>query len=105
MAPEGEAGDGRSSHADSFMARTARTQQEIVLKQRPPRTGCPDHSLPTTRELSRTHTTNNNNNLTTTMSSTHPTTRINTTRKYKSFHPRLHLRITQIHTTIITPKH
>ena len=35
MAPEGEAGDGRSSHADSTaysMARSARTQQEIVQK-------------------------------------------------------------------------
>jgi hypothetical protein len=38
MAPEGEAGDGRSNHTDStvcFIARTARTQQEIVRKRRP----------------------------------------------------------------------
>jgi hypothetical protein len=109
MAPEGEAGDGRSSHADSTacsMVRTMRTQQEIVQKRRPPGTGCPEHNQPTTRESSCTHTTTTNNNLTTTTTSnTHPTMRTNTARKCKSFLTRLHLRITQIHTTIITPKH
>jgi hypothetical protein len=61
-------------------------------------------SQPTTRESSRTHTTTTNNNLTiTSTSSTHPTTRTSTVRKCKFFH--LRLRITQIHTTIITPKH
>jgi hypothetical protein len=65
MAPEGEVEDGHSSRADStvcFMARTARTQQEIVQKQRPLGTGCPEHSQTTTRGSSRTHTTTNNNN-------------------------------------------
>jgi hypothetical protein len=104
MAPDGEAGDRRSSCADStacFMARTARTQQEIVQKRRPPVTGCPEHSRPTTRDSSHTHTTTNNNLTTTSTSSIHPTTRTSTVRKCKFFH--LRLRITQIHTTIITP--
>jgi hypothetical protein len=111
MAREGEAGDGRSNHADStvyFMAKIARTQQEIVWKRRPPGTGCPEHNQPTTSESSRTHTTTTNNNLTTTStSSIHPTTHTSTVRKCKFFHLHLHLRlhITQIHTTIITPKH
>jgi hypothetical protein len=38
-------------------------------------------------------------------SNTHPTTHTSTVRKCKFFHPRLRLCITQIHTTIITPKH
>jgi hypothetical protein len=111
MAREGEARYGRSNHADStvcFMAKIACTQQEIVRKRRPPGIGCPEHSQPTTSESSRTHTTTNNNNLTTTsMSSIHPTTHTNTVRKCKFFHLHLHLclHITQIHTTIITPKH
>jgi hypothetical protein len=109
MAPEGEAEDGRNSSADSticFMARTARTQQEIVHKRRPPGTGYPEHNQPTTRESSRTHTTTNNNNPTTmSTSSIHPTTRTSTVRKCKLYHLCLRLRITQIHTTIITPKH
>jgi hypothetical protein len=37
------------------------------------------------------------------MSSIHPTTRTSTARKCKFYH--LHLRITQIHNTITTPKH
>jgi hypothetical protein len=48
MAPEGEAEDGCNSRADSivcFMARTARTQQKIVQKQRPPGIGCPDQRV------------------------------------------------------------
>jgi hypothetical protein len=64
-APEGEVEDGRNSHADSTaysMARTSHTQQEIAQKRRTPGTECPGHSQPTTRELSRTHTTTNNNN-------------------------------------------
>jgi hypothetical protein len=107
MAPEGEAEDGRSSRVDSivcFMAKTALTQQEIVQKQRPPGTGCPEHNQPTTRGSSHTHTTTNNNNLTTTSTSIiHPTTRTSTVRKCKFYH--LRLRITQIHNTITTPKH
>jgi hypothetical protein len=108
MSQEGEAGDGCNSRADSttyFTVKTARTQQEIVRKRRPQRTGCPKHSQSTTNELSHTHTTTINNNLISTTSSTHPTTCTNTARKYKSSHPRLHLRTTQINTTIITPKH
>jgi hypothetical protein len=109
MPREGGAGDGRSNHADftaCFMARIARTQQETARKQRPPGTGSLEHNWPTTRESSRTHTTTNNNNHTTTATSNiHPTTHINTFKKYKLFHPRLHLRITRTHTTKITPKH
>jgi hypothetical protein len=63
MAPEGEAEDGHSSHADStvcFMAWTTRTQQGIVQKQRPPGTECLEHSQPTTRGSSCTHTTTTN---------------------------------------------
>jgi hypothetical protein len=62
---EGEDEDRRSSHTDSIaysMARTVRTQQEITRKRRPPWTGCPGHSQPTTRELLRTHTTTTTNN-------------------------------------------
>jgi hypothetical protein len=107
MAREGGAGDGRSNHADftaCFMARIKHTQQEIVQKRRPPGTGCLEHSQPTTKESSRTHTTTNNNNHTiTTMPSIHPTMHTNTARKCKSSHPRPHLRITQIHTTQTTP--
>jgi hypothetical protein len=107
MAPEGEAKDGRSSHADStvcFMARTTRTQQGIVQKQRPPGIECPEHSQPTTRGSSRTHTTTNNNNPTTmSKSSIHPTTHTNIVKKCRFYHH--HLRITQIHNTITTPKH
>jgi hypothetical protein len=109
MAREGGAGDGRSNLTDFtayFTARIAHTQQEIARKRRPLGTECLEHNQPTTRELSRTHTTTNNNNHTTTaMSSIHPTTHISTIRKYKSYHPRLSLLITQTHTTKITPKH
>jgi hypothetical protein len=105
MAPEGEAEDGRNSHIDStvcFMVRTARTKQGIVQKQRPPGTECPEHSQPTTRGSSLTHTTTNNNNPTTTSkSSIHPTTRTNTVKKCRFCHHCL--RITQIHNTITTP--
>jgi hypothetical protein len=107
MAPKGEVEDGRSSHADStvcFMARTACTQQEIFQKQRPPGTECLEHSQPTTRGSSHTHTTTNNNNTTTTSkSSIHPTTRTSTVKKCRFYHLRLH--ITQIHNIITTPKH
>jgi hypothetical protein len=37
--------------------------------------------------------------------SIYPTTHISTTRRYKSYHPHSCLRINQIHTTKITPKH
>jgi hypothetical protein len=77
MAREGRTGDGCSNHADftaCFMARIAHTQQEIARKQRPPGIGCLEHSQPTTRELSCTHTTNttNNHTTTTTPASTQP---------------------------------
>jgi hypothetical protein len=108
MAREAEAGDGRNNLADItayFMARIAHTQQWIARKQRPPRTGCPEHNQPTTRELSRTHIiTTTHNHTTTATSSTHPTTHIHTIRKYKLSHPRLRLRITRTHTTKITPR-
>jgi hypothetical protein len=105
MAREGGAKDGRNSHTyftACFMARIAHTRQEIARKQRPPGTGCLAHSQPTTRELSRTHTTTNNNN---DHALIHPTTHTSTIRKYKLFHPRIRLPITQTHTTKITPKH
>jgi hypothetical protein len=109
MAREGGAEGGRSNRTDftaCFMARIAHTQQEIARKQRPPGTECLEHNQPTTRELSRTHTTTTNNNHTTTAtSSIHPTTHTSTIRKYKLYHPRLRIRITGTHTTKITPKH
>jgi hypothetical protein len=88
------------------MARTVRTQQEIIHKQWPTGTECPEHSRPTTRGSSRTHTTttnNNNNPTTTSKSSIHPTTHTSTVKKCRFYHLRLH--ITQIHNTITTPKH
>jgi hypothetical protein len=98
MAREGGAGDGRNNRVDFTaysMARIVHTQQEISRKQRPPGTGCLEHNQPTTRELSRTHTTTTNNNHTTTAtSSIHPTTHISFIKKYKLFHPSLRLRIT-----------
>jgi hypothetical protein len=106
MAREGEAEGGRSSRVDStiyFMARTARTQQGIVQKQRLPGTECPEHNQPTTRGSSRTHTTTANNNPTTTnKSSIHPTTCTSTVKKCRFCHH--HLRITQIHNTITPPQ-
>jgi hypothetical protein len=102
-APEGEARDGHSSRADStvcFMARTVRTQQRIVQKPRPPGTECPEHSQPTTRGPSRTHTTTSNP-ITMSKSSIHPTTRTSTVKKCRFYYHRL--RITQIHHTITTP--
>jgi hypothetical protein len=107
QAQEGGAKDGCNNHADftaCFMARTARTQQVIARKQRPPGIGCLEHSQPTTSESSRTHTTTTTTNpTTTTTSNIYPTTHITTIRKYKLFHPRLRLRITRTHTTKITP--
>jgi hypothetical protein len=101
--------DRRNSHADitaCFMAKTARTQPRIARKRRPPGTGCLGHNPPTTQELSRTHTkTTTHNHTTTTPPSIYPTTHINTTRRYRSYHPRPCLRINQTSTTKITPKH
>jgi hypothetical protein len=103
------AGDGRNNRADitaCFMAKTARTQRGIAQKQRPPGIGCLGHNPPTTKELSHTHiNTTTHNHTTTTTPSIYPTTHISTTRRYKSYHPHSRLRINQIHTTKITPKH
>jgi hypothetical protein len=96
--------DGGSSRADItayFMAKTARTQQGIARKQRPPGTGCLGRSQPTIKELSHTPITTINHT-TTSISSTHPIMHISIIRKYKSSHLRLRLRITQTHTTKIT---
>jgi hypothetical protein len=103
------AGDGRSNHADitsCFTAKTARTQQGIAMKRRPPGTGCLKHNPPTTKELSRTHiNTTTHNHTTTATPSIYPTTHIRTTRRYKSYHPHSCLRTNQTHTTKITLKH
>jgi hypothetical protein len=102
------AGDGCNSRADftaCFTAKTARTQPGIARKRRPPRTGCLGHNPPTTQELSRTHiNTTTHNHTTTAPPSIYPTTHINTTRRYKSYHPHSRLRINQTSTTKITPK-
>jgi hypothetical protein len=107
MAREAGAGDGCSNYADitaCFMARIAHTQQGIARKQRPPWTGCLEHNQPTTRELSRTHIiTTTHNHTTTATPNIHPTTHISTIRRYKLYHPHSRLRITQTHTTKITP--
>jgi hypothetical protein len=99
--------DGRSNRADitaCFMAKTARTQRGIARKQRPPGIGCLGHNQPTTKELSRTHiNTTTHNHTTTTTPNIYPTTHINTTRRYKSYHPHSRLRINQTCTTKITP--
>jgi hypothetical protein len=109
MARVAGAGDGRSNRADitaCFMAKTARTQQGIARKQRPPGTGCLGHKQPTSRELSRTHINTTTHNQTTTATpSIYPSMHISTTRRYKSYHPRSRLRINRTHTTKITPKH
>jgi hypothetical protein len=109
MAREAEAGDGRNNRADitaCSMARIAHTQQGIARKQRPPGTGCLERNQPTTSGLSRTHiTTTTHNHTTATTPNIHPTTHISTIRRYKLYHPRTRLRINQIHTTKITPKH
>jgi hypothetical protein len=101
------AGDGRNSRADitaCFTAKTARTQPRIVRKRRPPGTGCLGHNPPTTQELSCTHTnTTTHNHTTTAPPSIYPTTHINTTRSYKSYHLHPRLRINQTSTTKITP--
>jgi hypothetical protein len=107
MACVAGAGDGRSNRADitaCFTAKTARTQQGIARKRRPPGTGCLGHNPPTTKELSRTHiNTTTHNHTTTTTPSIYPTTRISTTRRYTSYHPHTRLRINQTYTTKITP--
>jgi hypothetical protein len=109
MARVAEARDERSNRADitaCFTAKTARTQQGIAPKRRPPGTGYLEHNLPTTKELSRTHiNTTTHNHTTTATPSIYPTTHIRTTRRYKSYHPHSHLRINQTYTTKITPKH
>jgi hypothetical protein len=91
------AGDRRSSRADitaCFMAKTARTQPRIARKRRPSGTGCLKHNPPTTQELLRTHiNTTTHHHTTTAPPSIYPTTHINTTRMYKSYHPRPRLRI------------
>jgi hypothetical protein len=103
--------DGHNSRADftaCFTAKTARTQQGIAWKRRPPGTGCLRRNQPTTQELSRTHiNTTSHNHITMAPLSIHLTMRTNTTRRYKSYHPhsRLRTRISQTSTTQITPKH
>jgi hypothetical protein len=85
------AGDGRNNRADftaCFMAKTARIQQGIARKQRPPETGCLGHNQPTTKELSRTHI--------------NTTTHSHTITATPSIHPSPRLRINQSHTTKIT---
>jgi hypothetical protein len=109
MARAARAGDGRSNRADitaCFTVKTARTQQGIAQKRRPPGTGCLEHNPLTTKELSRTHiNTTTHNHTTTTTPSIYPTTHIRTTMRYKSYHPHSRLRINQTYTTKITPKH
>jgi hypothetical protein len=104
------AGDGLNSRIDittCFTAKTARTQPGIARKRRPPGTGCLRHNQPTTQELSHTHINTTTHNHTTTASpSIYPTTHINTTRRYKSYHPHSNSRlsINQTSTTKITPR-
>jgi hypothetical protein len=106
MAPEGEAEDGRSSRVDytvCFMARTARTQQGTVQKQRP--LGQNVQSAASQQpEGRRPHISPPPPINPTTMSnpSIHPTTRTSTVKKCRFCHHRL--RITQIYNTITTPK-
>jgi hypothetical protein len=99
------ADDGRSSRADitaCFTVKTARTQRGIAQKRRPPETGCLGHNPPTTQELSRTHIkTTTHNHTTTAPPSIYPTTHINTTRRYKSYHPHFRLSTNQTSTTKI----
>jgi hypothetical protein len=88
------------------MVKTARIQQGIARKQRPPGTECLGHNQPTTRELSRTHiNTTTHNHTTTATPNINPTTHISTTRGYKSYHLRSRLRINRTRTTKITTKH
>jgi hypothetical protein len=109
MARVARAGDGRSSRTNTtacFTAKTTRTQRGIAQKQRPPGTGCLEHNPPTTKELSLIHiNTTSHNNTTTVPPSIYPTTHINITRRYKSYHPHSRLRINQTYITKITPKH
>jgi hypothetical protein len=109
MARVAGAGDGRSNRTDitaCFMAKTARIQQGIARKLRPPGTECLGLNRPTTRGLSRTHiNTTTHNHTTTATPNIHPTTHTSTTRRYKSYHHRTHLRIIRTQTTKITPKH
>jgi hypothetical protein len=107
MARVAGAGDRRNNRADFtayFMAKTARIQQGIARKQRPPETGCLGHNQPTTKELSRTHinTTTTHSHTTTATPNIYLITHITTTRRYKSYHPCPRLRINQSHTTKIT---
>jgi hypothetical protein len=100
---EEEATDGHSSCADSiacFTAKTARTQQGIVRRPRPPGTECPKHNQPTTRGSSRTHTITSNPT-TMSKSSIHPTMLTSTIKRCRFY--RHHLRITQILRTTTTP--
>jgi hypothetical protein len=103
--------DGHSSRAGFtayFTAKTARTRRGTARKRRPPGTGCPGRSPPTTQELSPTHiNTTSRNHTTTAPLSIHLTTHTNTTRRYKSYHLRssLRIRISQTSITQITPKH
>jgi hypothetical protein len=109
MAREAGAEDGHNNRADitaCFMVKTARIQQGIARKQRPPGTECLGHNQPTTRELSRTHiNTTTHNHTTTATPNINPTTHINTTRKYKSYHLRSRLYINRTCTSKITTKH
>jgi hypothetical protein len=101
-------GDRRNSRADTtacFTAKTARTQPGIARKRRPPGTGCLGHNPSTTQESSRTHINTTHNHTTTTPPNIYPTMHINTTRRYKLYHPHSRLRINQTSTTKITPKH
>jgi hypothetical protein len=106
MARVAGAGDGRNNRTDiiaCFTAKTARTQRGIAWKRRPPGTGCLEHNLLTTKELSHTHiNTTTHNHTTTATPSIYPTTHIRTTRRYKSYQPHSRLRINQTYTTKIT---
>jgi hypothetical protein len=74
------------------MAKTARIQQGIARKLRPPGTECLGLNQPTTRGLSRTHiNTTTHNHTTTATPNIHPTTHTSTTRRYKSYPPHLPL--------------
>jgi hypothetical protein len=90
MAREAAVGDGRSNRANinaCSMARIAHTQQGIAQKQRPPGTRCLGRNQPTTSGLSHTHITTTHNHRTAATPNIHPTTHINTIRRYKLYHP------------------
>jgi hypothetical protein len=101
--------DVRSSRTDftaCSTAKTACTPQETAQRRRPPETGWHGRNQPTTLELSRTHINNPLNHTTTAPLRIHRTTHTNTTRRYKSYLPHLHLhtRNSKISTTTTTPK-